>query len=40
MSVKTSEDCDFTGYAAFAKFIDRFAAEAISSKEQPGDAAQ
>ena len=40
MNVKTSEDYDLTDYAAFETFIDRFAADALSSKGQPKDAAQ
>jgi menaquinone-dependent protoporphyrinogen oxidase len=40
MSVKTAEDYDLTDYAAFGTFIDGFAADALSSKGQLGDAAQ
>jgi menaquinone-dependent protoporphyrinogen IX oxidase len=35
-SVTTSEDCDLTNYAAFGTFLDRFAAGALSSTEEPG----
>jgi menaquinone-dependent protoporphyrinogen oxidase len=39
-TVKTSEDYDLTDYAAFETFINRFVADALSSKRQPRDTAQ
>lgn len=35
MTVKTSDDCDLTDYAALVTFVDRFVARAIGSKRKP-----